>query len=1472
MRKLQRVKRGLCVILIAVAMGVVFIPPIHVNAQVSTEYAMFDLYRGNRGLGDINSIDDQELFVWGFFLSNYLEPFASGDKQGYRIFTGEKSEYLYFGQPDYKDSLDKLFKKVLQFQIAGERKYLVQKGSGIVATFSTLLEDNVEIVLNTGNKELTVFNSNNDISNIGLLISLAKGKGVLSSITYEGILDTPICLDAFGNILLEDNRVVIPAVLNPYIISENGDKFLFINDYTLANYAFNVGHPNSVMNIERVLNWDRAAQFKGSTVKQEYRSYLYFTENENKDNLGFLADRVEDTAIGQSGITQTSGFLLKDFERDFGLPSLSMLFKNKLATKNFNVIAYNNYTSYKQRVISALGGLTISEETLQAGREEAKKILTELEEEHKEDQSDIELSIYLDNSAVETSEYRATGILGLFNIKSELGEKINAKISAMNKGVLKFKSTDILNVISLPESDKDIKMLNTSVDSTEFGINLLKGALDISTSSTEGKGLWDKAKNILGQNMLNIVIRGIMNEYMYNMYTLNERDLFREFTIADGDINTLGDNFIVTIYYTYLKLYFGHTEGYQDWRGFNSELVDELIGMAEYNSLIAELMTERYLEESDEKQKEDLLKNIRGLLDPDDATYRVKQLNSTANKWIIDTHYKLANADKADITSSGYRVQTGYSGLNNFVTTPTLKQTPFISGMINNYLIWYIIFFIAFLIVGVIFFIIGAKTFKELAVFLLIVSLVLIIPPYLIDFAVETSNQVSEGIFSNKLGMWALTQHQQYLLDIENQNNNISVVNSIQSIRSAKGNRGVLLKWNAEKKINPYENLYSMNLGGGSQVNLNIFKWISSGFLQQEFYPDSTSYYLYRSLYDVARTSNEAYNLYDIPLNTRVKQVIDQDGEVIYTYFDIAKEREKLEQEGKYYYFPKFSKAKPVHYDSFLLNKGLGMPEQEKFTSTDMDLMGLDTKNVVIDNHRNYNEQFLINTEGVYYYFYNVLRDYMFDTPTTTLEGSSEINSGFSRLLIEDDIFKVTSRNSRGYDRIKDFLDMENLFKNLLPNMKAYNTLALRKINDKTAPLEDIDYWSYFSVWASAIERSDYGKNDYVLAINSKYKLINSFDYTEYESYRPMVFSEAQQIEQGYENMSLTLVETKILKVLEKTYIDFRGLINNYGFSDESLLSMAALQATFNFNNEFSRSFVFRDNADLYPKTYDLRGFNYDTIMKMMLVTSTGETLFGDSLVYERIIDNSSWLSGVFLFLCDILAIWIVSTLRYIYIILVFVMAYILILYYGLSSVKNIDTMLKAVQKGLFTPIITYFIASIAQAFLNSLLVSDAYSNIIGNSGTVVLNSPIAVFLWFILINSLYVVVLFRTIVKLFKEAKVVVVSTGMMAMTYADKIGQQIRNKTKDWLVKDSYEGSESGSRQTRREKAVLKKLKNKEKEVEDTYGDYLDNMDDSIAQMQTKTQTRKMTSIKKSKHRSALANKIDKIEKKDETVKSDS
>ena len=102
-------------------------------------------------------------------------------------------------------------------------------------------------------------------------------------------------------------------------------------------------------------------------------------------------------------------------------------------------------------------------------------------------------------------------------------------------------------------------------------------------------------------------------------------------------------------------------------------------------------------------------------------------------------------------------------------------------------------------------------------------------------------------------------------------------------------------------------------------------------------------------------------------------------------------------------------------------------------------------------------------SESPYYYFYNVLMDMQIHTDNGGKISGSE---DFLALLLSDETFKVVNQQSPAYGEFKDYLDMEGLFKFVIPLLNYGNGNAHKYFEkygstvDRTEFLDDSDYES----------------------------------------------------------------------------------------------------------------------------------------------------------------------------------------------------------------------------------------------------------------------------------------------------------------------------------------------------------------------------------------------------------------------------
>lgn len=100
-------------------------------------------------------------------------------------------------------------------------------------------------------------------------------------------------------------------------------------------------------------------------------------------------------------------------------------------------------------------------------------------------------------------------------------------------------------------------------------------------------------------------------------------------------------------------------------------------------------------------------------------------------------------------------------------------------------------------------------------------------------------------------------------------------------------------------------------------------------------------------------------------------------------------------------------------------------------------------------------QTFFDYSESPYYYFYNVFMDMQIHSDNGTLISGDE---DFLALLLSDETFKVTNQQSPAYGEFKDYLDMEGLFKFVIPLLDYGNANASK----------------YFEKYGSKVERTDF--------------------------------------------------------------------------------------------------------------------------------------------------------------------------------------------------------------------------------------------------------------------------------------------------------------------------------------------------------------------------------------------------------------
>lgn len=315
---------------------------------------------------------------------------------------------------------------------------------------------------------------------------------------------------------------------------------------------------------------------------------------------------------------------------------------------------------------------------------------------------------------------------------------------------------------------------------------------------------------------------------------------------------------------------------------------------------------------------------------------------------------------------------------------------------------------------------------------------------------------------------------------------------------------------------------------------------------------------------------------------------------------------------------------------------------------------------------------------------------------------------------------------------------------------RAYSRMKAHKHN-----LEQL--WTIYNPWVDQMTFADYnrfdrgGRNNRIKNISN---LINPSSYIngKVKDNRLMVFSEADMYAKGYEKKDLTDVEKRIQRVLESTKKDLRYLVNYYDFEDETLLAAAAMYATFNFNREFSNTNISGVTTMLYPYGYELRTFNFDAYMRMLLMNNSGETDSGSPGIYEKILSKTSIVTGLLLLSADVLGLYVVPTLKFAVVIMLYILALMLIFY---AIIEEIDKLIKKVSTTLLIPVAKFLAINLALIYCVSIVIGSGMNEYVGQrTFSANLSDPTTALLLFVVICAIFTVMLWKLLKEVLLNAR----------------------------------------------------------------------------------------------------------------------
>lgn len=302
-------------------------------------------------------------------------------------------------------------------------------------------------------------------------------------------------------------------------------------------------------------------------------------------------------------------------------------------------------------------------------------------------------------------------------------------------------------------------------------------------------------------------------------------------------------------------------------------------------------------------------------------------------------------------------------------------------------------------------------------------------------------------------------------------------------------------------------------------------------------------------------------------------------------------------------------------------------------------------------------------TENIGLYFYTLVKDTLPISKSNTEYIAHQLAGSVANVADEngeDTEDKVRTsfmhQGTTGY--VRDFLDLEEIFTNMLPYLYA-EQIIMGGTDGKSGVLGDslmeneyevykdsLQSWLYRSNWVTKIiSDARYSKEAEVSYYSGNERqtvtIANMVDPRSYPIERPMVFSEAQQKAQGLSNKDLNLLELKLVRINNEVCDEWTMLVNYAnleGMTAETMERLMAVIATLKFNEIVTRTSISDITMSQYPKHLDMRNITWDAIMRHIVVSSSrNSTYITSPHLMSAIIDTC----GIFIGFIALVVTWL---------------------------------------------------------------------------------------------------------------------------------------------------------------------------------------------------------------------------------------
>ena len=275
-----------------------------------------------------------------------------------------------------------------------------------------------------------------------------------------------------------------------------------------------------------------------------------------------------------------------------------------------------------------------------------------------------------------------------------------------------------------------------------------------------------------------------------------------------------------------------------------------------------------YITASTVEDKQDLITNWTfNLLNPKDST---KAFTSYVRSKLIEFALSESREESVADTSSDTIAVSKYMGFSGVLTTPTLSDSSFTSGLLTSYEFLIPFLFVFLLLLAILRVIMGKQTLVKALGSSVLYVLVAYVPIVMTTFVVSTTNRILGGACSNKFMYWVLYSHEASTLDANtllfsdsNDTSSSATAFSLLSTESNASESSVRLKWMCPKKVKYLTSADRNSLQGltSSTSLTTLAMGLLQGSYSGESYLSSTDAdYLYRNYIDIGSWANYTYS------------------------------------------------------------------------------------------------------------------------------------------------------------------------------------------------------------------------------------------------------------------------------------------------------------------------------------------------------------------------------------------------------------------------------------------------------------------------------------------------------------------------------------------------------------------------------------------------------------------------------------